>query len=209
MFGNMWQFHAERHGHGHRHPGHGGPPWARGMRGYRHGGRAEWLSGAFGMHGGDEAGQGEDVRWAVLDAVAAQPRSGFEITQAIEQRAAGGFRATPAIVYPTLQLLEELGHVRVIEQDARKSYAITESGQLDLEAHRDAVREFYDRFDEDAHTRQLEEFADLMQRAARVFKEFRRASRRGRLSSELQRRVREVIVDAVQRVEGVLAEAQR
>jgi DNA-binding PadR family transcriptional regulator len=207
MFGNMWQFHAERHGH--RHPGHGGPPWARGMRGYRHGGRAEWLAGAFGMRGGDEGAEREDVRWAVLDAVATQPRSGFEITQAIEQRCAGSFRATPAIVYPTLQLLEELGHVRLIEQEARKSYAITEAGQQDLEAHRDDVREFYERFDEDAHTRHLEELAELMHRAARVFKEFRRASRRGRLSSELQRRVHEVIVDAVQRVEGILAEAQR
>jgi DNA-binding PadR family transcriptional regulator len=196
MFESMWNSHVGRHGHHHHHQ-HGGPPWAWGRRGF---GR--------GFHGRD-VGEREDVRWPVLDALGTQPRSGFEITQAIELQTAGGFRPSPAVVYPTLQLLEELGHVRVIEQDGRKQFAITEAGQQDLEAHREDVRAFYDRFDDDARERQFEELAELVQRAARVFKTFRRASRHGQLPPEMQRRVREVIGDAVKRVEAILAEAPR
>ena len=85
------------------------------------------------------------VRYLVLDAIEKQPRHGYEIMAAIEERSGRTYRPSPGVIYPTLQLLEELGHARVEEHDGRKTYAITADGKRDLEEHRDEVTDFYER----------------------------------------------------------------
>src|SRR5262245_17360701 len=84
------------------------------------------------------------VRYLVLAAIADTPRHGYEIMAVIEERSGGAYRPSPGVIYPTLQLLEELGHVKVSERDGKKIYAITGAGTLDLDAHRDDVTSFYE-----------------------------------------------------------------
>ena len=149
------------------------------------------------------------VRYLVLDAIATQPRHGYEIIQAIEERSGGTYRPSPGVIYPTLQMLEELGHARVADQEGRKVYAITEAGTQDLEAHRDEVDDFYERFSEEPWERHVEDFGDLMRQAARLFKTFRRAAHHGRLSRKAQTSIREVLDDAIKRIEAILREDSR
>jgi DNA-binding PadR family transcriptional regulator len=111
----------------------------------------------------------------VLDVLAERERHAYEVIQAIEERSGGVYRPSPGVVYPTLQLLEELGHPKLSESEGRKVYAITDDGRRDLEAHRDEIQDFYSRFDEVAWERQLEDFGDLMRQAGRLFKTFKRA----------------------------------
>jgi Transcriptional regulator PadR-like family len=59
------------------------------------------------------------VRYLVLDALAERPRHGYEVIQVIEERSGGSYRPSPGVIYPTLQMLEELGHARVVEQGVR------------------------------------------------------------------------------------------
>src|SRR5271170_842301 len=59
------------------------------------------------------------VRWLVLDAIAAQPRHGYEIIQAIAEKSRGSYRPSPGVVYPTLQMLEDVGHARPVAQGDR------------------------------------------------------------------------------------------
>lgn len=40
---------------------------------------------------------------------------------------------SPGIVYPTLQMLEEMGHVTATEQDGKKIYTITDEGRQSLD----------------------------------------------------------------------------
>ncbi len=88
------------------------------------------------------------VKYLVLDAVAEAPRHGYEIMQVIEERSKGGYRPSPGVIYPTLQLLEEMGLVRGSEKEGRKVYEITEAGRRELEANRETVRDFYAQQDE-------------------------------------------------------------
>lgn len=216
MFNDIWPHHAhhQRHHHCH-HPRHGWHAEAReallagarsrfgrpgGMRG------PDWFGEFFGPPPRADRG---GVRYLVLDALSERDRHGYEVIQAIEERSGGVYRPSPGVVYPTLQLLEELGHARLSEQDGRKIYAITDDGRRDLEAHRDEVRDFYDRFDDQAWERQLDDFGDLMRQAARLLKTFKRAARRGQLTSKAQARIREVLNDAAQRIEAILAEQDR
>jgi DNA-binding PadR family transcriptional regulator len=64
----------------------------------------------------------------VLALIAEQPRHGYEIIKEIENRAAGTYSPSPGVIYPTLTMLEELGHATLTESDGKKLYAITGDG---------------------------------------------------------------------------------
>jgi DNA-binding PadR family transcriptional regulator len=70
-----------------------------------------------------------ELRLVVLALIAESPRHGYEIIKAIEERLAGSYSPSPGVIYPTLTLLQELGHVTVEEQEGKKLHTITAEGQ--------------------------------------------------------------------------------
>lgn len=149
------------------------------------------------------------VRYLVLDAISERARHGYEVIQVIEERSGGSYRPSPGVIYPTLQMLEELGHTRVVEQESRKVYEITAEGRADLEAHREEVADFYERFQEDSWESYVEDFGDIMKRMGRLFKTFRKAGRHGRISAKTMKRIGEIIDGAVRDIETALGEEER
>ena len=118
-------FHLHRHGrHDRRHARHEHGPWERHGRGGRRGGRVL-------DHG--------DLRLLILQLLQEKPRHGYEIIKAIEEKLAGAYSPSPGVVYPTLTLLEELGHATVSEAQGKKRYTITEEGRAWLAANQCAV----------------------------------------------------------------------
>ena len=115
----------------------GEAPLGRGGRGGRGAG------GGRGGHGGGRGGMRVfdhgALRLVVLALIAESPRHGYEIIKAIEERLAGSYSPSPGVIYPTLTLLQELGHATVDEQDGKKRYTITPDGQRHLDEHRPAV----------------------------------------------------------------------
>jgi DNA-binding PadR family transcriptional regulator len=144
------------------------------------------------------------VRYLILDAIVKQPRHGYEIIQAIEERSAGTYRPSPGVVYPTLQLLEELGHTRVEEHEARKVYAITADGKRDLGEHAEDVRDFYDNAGEGSWEDFADEIRDLSQRVGRMFKAIGRSARRGRLTPAMIKKLHAVLDEAVAKIEAIV-----
>jgi len=149
------------------------------------------------------------VRYLVLDVIAAQPRHGYEIIQTIEERSGGTYKPSPGVVYPTLQMLEELGHARVEEKEARKVYAITDEGRQDLTQHADDVKDFYEEAGIGSWEDVAVELRDLSQRVARMFKSIGRSARRGRLTPTTMKRLRAVLDEAVQKIEAIIDPADR
>jgi DNA-binding PadR family transcriptional regulator len=144
------------------------------------------------------------VRYLVLDAIARQPRHGYEIIQAIGERSAGTYRPSPGVVYPTLQMLEELGHARLEESESRKVYAITAAGKDDLKGHADEVEEFYSDAGEGSWEDFADDLRDLTHRVSKMFKSIGRAARRGRLSPSVLRKLRGVLDEAVAKIEAII-----
>ena len=142
----------------------------------------------------------------MLDAIFDRPRHGYEVISVIEERSKGGYRPSPGVIYPTLQMLDELQHARAVEVDGRRVYEITDAGRLELDAHRDEVDDFYDRLQEDSWESQMETFGEVIRRIGELFKTFKRASRRGQLSAATLLKVREIIDEATQKLEQVLNE---
>jgi DNA-binding PadR family transcriptional regulator len=148
-----------------------------------------------------------EVRYLVLDALADKPRHGYEIIQAIEERSGGRYRPSPGVIYPTLQLLEELEHVRTTEEGGRRVYAITAEGRRDLEAHRGDVDDFYGRFATGSWEDFTEQMGDLADHARRLFRLFARAAQQGRMAPRTLRAIRQVLEEAARSIERILAGA--
>ena len=78
-----------------------------------------------------------DLRLVILHLTAEKPRHGYAIIKAIAERAGGAYSPSPGTVYPTLTLLEELGHVTVTPGEGTKRlHAITPEGQAFLDGNR-------------------------------------------------------------------------
>jgi DNA-binding PadR family transcriptional regulator len=109
-----------------------GVGWGEGGEHHGRGGR-HWHRG-----GGRPFDHGE-LRLVVLALVAERPRHGYEIIKAIEERFGGSYTPSPGVVYPTLTMLEELGHTTVEEIGGKKLYTVTEEGKAFLEANKAAT----------------------------------------------------------------------
>jgi DNA-binding PadR family transcriptional regulator len=179
---------------------------AGGFRGGFRGGRAWWM-GAMGEPP-PRAERGE-IRYLVLDAIKDRPRHGYEVIQHIEERAAGTYRPSPGVIYPTLQMLEELGHANVVDQEGRKAYAITDAGRAELEKNQRSVDDFYGRVEEEPWEAYAEDFAEVMRRLARLMKTFKHAARHSRITPETLRAVGKIIDDAMTRIEETLGGQRR
>ena len=121
-----YRFRGDRPGMGPEHGSHG-----RGPRDQRsRSGRGDLAR--FFAHG--------DLRLVILHLIAEKPRHGYEIIKAIEERVGGAYSPSPGTVYPTLTLLEELGHVTVTPGEGTKRlHAITPEGQAHLDGNRPTV----------------------------------------------------------------------
>ena len=98
----------------------------------RHGGGGRSGLGRFFAHG--------DLRLVILHLIAEKPRHGYEIIKAIEDAVGGAYSPSPGVIYPTLTMLEELGHVTVTPgEGGKKLQAITAEGRAYLDAYRPAL----------------------------------------------------------------------
>jgi DNA-binding PadR family transcriptional regulator len=165
--------------------------------------RAEWGDWFGGPPPRAERG---GVRYLVLDALADRARHGYEVIQAIEERSAQTYRPSPGVIYPTLQMLEELGHVRSVEAEGRKVYEITDAGREDLAKNREFVDDFYERSADQSWERYAEDFGDVMRRVASLMKIFRHAKRRGRLAPPVLVRVLKILDRAAAEIEELLGD---
>lgn len=87
-----------------------------------------------------------DLRYLLLHLIAEKPRHGYELIKAIEETFGGMYSPSPGVIYPTLTLLEELGHIRPEAGDgSKKAYAVTPDGSAFLAAHQPAVAQVLER----------------------------------------------------------------
>jgi DNA-binding PadR family transcriptional regulator len=125
------------------------PQGARGKWGWD----ASFMNGFFGAEGrprgrwrGGRMFEQGDLRYVVLRLLEEKPRHGYEIIKGLEERFGGAYAPSPGAVYPTLQLLEDLGYARVVPgPEGKKVYEITDEGRAHLAENRETVDSIFDR----------------------------------------------------------------
>lgn len=86
--------------------------------------------GPFGGEWGDQPRTRRgDMKFILLGVLLERPKHGYEIIKELETHRGGFRRLSPGSVYPTLQLLEESGHLTSEQSDGKRVYSITESGR--------------------------------------------------------------------------------
>jgi DNA-binding PadR family transcriptional regulator len=85
-----------------------------------------------------------ELRLLVLAMIADQPRHGYELIKAIEERMGGSYSPSPGVIYPMLSWLEDMGYAVIepgaeVGQAARKRYRLTPEGEGFVAASRAAV----------------------------------------------------------------------
>jgi DNA-binding PadR family transcriptional regulator len=102
-------------------------------------------------HGAARGGNGRffdygELRHVILALLDEQPRHGYDIIRAIDQRTGGAYCPSPGVIYPTLALLEDVGHVRAETEDgARNRYQITANGRTFLVDNKALIDELLSR----------------------------------------------------------------
>jgi DNA-binding PadR family transcriptional regulator len=87
-----------------------------------------------------------ELRLVVLAMIGEEPRHGYELMRAIEERLGGSYSPSPGVIYPTLSWLEDMGYAQVeTEAAGRKRYRITPEGEAFLKANRAALDDLVSR----------------------------------------------------------------
>lgn len=79
-----------------------------------------------------------DFKYIILQHLKDKPGYGYEIIRALEERFHSFYVPSPGSVYPTLQMLEEMGYITGAERDGKKVYTITGEGIKFLEGEKDS-----------------------------------------------------------------------
>jgi len=74
-----------------------------------------------------------DLKYVILDLLKDKPRHGYDIIRELEELSYGFYKPSPGVIYPTLQMLEEMGYASSSEQEGKRVYSITEEGLKFLE----------------------------------------------------------------------------
>ena len=69
-----------------------------------------------------------DLKYILLDLIKEKHRHGYDIIRELEEQSYGFYKPSPGVIYPTLQMLEEMGYTSSTEEEGKKIYAITEEG---------------------------------------------------------------------------------
>jgi DNA-binding PadR family transcriptional regulator len=92
-----------------------------------------------------------EMRLVILRLIREKPRHGYEIIKELEERLHGCYTPSAGSVYPTLQLLEDQGYVRIVEEGGKKIYHITPEGEVFLDENKDLLSEIGERIRDAMH----------------------------------------------------------
>ena len=145
-------------------------------------------------------GSGE-IKFVILRLLKEKPRHGYEVIKALEENMHGCYTPSAGTVYPTLQLLEDQGHIRAVDAGGKKIYEVTPEGDKYLEEHKDVLDEIVDRVRETVRDFTGGAIGELQGQFARLARDtFRHAWRRGP-NDPAVRRVVEILKQAADDIE--------
>jgi len=151
-------------------------------------------------------GRGE-TRFLILDTLKTSERHGYDIMQYIQETSGGVYRPSSGTVYPALQALEELELVSTEDQSEQKVYRLTEKGREELEANRQLLDDLYEDMNRGTSPAQEVFFEEVYEQLQKMFRSISRSFQRGDLQAAQADEIREILNEAVGRVEKILLQS--
>lgn len=153
-----------------------------------------------------------DLKYVILELLAERPMHGYEVIRELEERFGGHYSPSPGAIYPTLQLLEDLGYVTSSQQDGKRVYQVTEEGKAFLSERKERVegihRRMRARFGPWLDEEEVREFTDEMRAFAHDIKDFAKMFAKSQSGAwrdpEKRERLREVLERARREIDEIL-----
>ena len=143
-----------------------------------------------------------DFKYLILDLLRDKPAHGYEIIRALEERFHGFYSPSAGSVYPTLQMLEDMGYVTSAERDGKKVYTITEEGQKHLAEQQEFISHIKERMAGwwgPGDRREIRDIAHELRELGRTVLQHSRE-----LNGEQWARIRDVVAKASHEVEAII-----
>jgi DNA-binding PadR family transcriptional regulator len=103
-----------------------------------------------------------ELKYVILGLLKDKPAHGYEIMRALEDSFHGFYTPSAGSVYPTLQMLEDMGYVRSSERDGKKVYTITPEGEQFLKEHQETIDKIKDQMRDWQRPRDFEGFRETV-----------------------------------------------
>ena len=157
--------------------------------------RGPWRESSF---------QKGDLKYVILDLLKDKPRHGYEVIRELEEMSHGLYTPSPGAVYPTLQMLEEMGYANATERDGKKIYTITEEGLKFLDERKDSADEVRSHMKHRWSFKNIGKMAMMMKEYHALEHMLTQALRSQ--DTEKMQRIREILSDTYKEIEAIMAE---
>lgn len=147
-----------------------------------------------------------DLKYVILELLRERPRHGYDIIRALEERFRGMYAPSPGTVYPTLQMVEDMGYATSQEQDGKRVYTLTEAGRQFLGERGPVVDGINARIGDRWEAEIRDEVKSMMHELQDLGRLFRRQWRGPGIDADQLKRVREIIAQAYRDIEAILTE---
>ena len=144
-----------------------------------------------------------DLKYVILDLIKDKPRYGYEVIRALEELSYGFYTPSPGVVYPTLQMLEEIGYASATERDGKRVYTITEEGRQFLTERKDLADEVKSQMRQHWNPKNMGLIGQVMGEFGKLGKLMIQPHN---VDAEKIKRIRKVVSLARQEIEAILEE---
>lgn len=147
----------------------------------------------------------EDMRLLLLFLIGEKPRHGYDLIKAVETLSDGQYVPSAGVVYPTLTMLVDMGHIEELpEEGARKTYQITDDGRAFLEEQGEAMSDLLVRMEGmGSGSRSATDSPQLGRAVKNLMTALSHRFGRDGLDDELLHEITAILDDAAQRIERV------
>ncbi len=151
-----------------------------------------------------------DLKYVILDLLRTHPAHGYEIIRGLEERFGGFYAPSAGAVYPTLDLLQDMGCVVSTRQDGKRIFHLTEQGERFLAERKPRLDAIHERMREWCGPEARSELEAMKREIARLTQLFEHRSGRQWSDPQALRRIRDILSDARHEIEALLeADEQR
>ncbi len=122
----------------------------------------------------------------------------------LEERSHGLYKPSPGSVYPTLQMLEEMGHAISKKRDEKKIYEITKEGLSFLNKQKDFTDEVKSHMSHHWNHKNFDIIGPIISEIIKIKKSL--GPRMRDIDTEKSKKIHEIVLNARKKIEAILEE---
>ena len=145
-----------------------------------------------------------DLKYVILELIKDTPRHGYDIIRELEEQSYGTYKPSPGVIYPTLQMLEEMGYATSEEQEGKKVYSVTEEGKDFLAKQKNKTNGVRSQMKHKWSFKNIGKMVMVM-KEYHALEGLLSRGMRGQDTEKMQR-IRDILIQAYDDIESILAE---